>query len=125
MRKYVKVEKKLCFSKPNYYNKKNKKMDWIIRGITIAIMVALLLIVGVTPDLIPTKWKPVLPLIPVILILIPQIFGIITKVFLEWKYSEIKNEHVVILSQLDVITIFMQMIVLILFGITVFDVILT
>lgn len=120
MRKYLKVEKKPWFSKNVYYNDKHKKMDWIVRGIMIAAMLAILFIVGIVPNLVPVAWRSIFPLVPIFLLLIPEVLRIVVKAILEWKYSENRNEHIITISQLDVITLFLQLLVSILFIFSVF-----
>lgn len=120
MRKYLKVEKKPWFSKSVYYNDKHKKMDWIVRGIMIAAMLVILFIVGITPDLVPVAWRTIFPLVPIFLLLIPEVLRIVVKALLEWKYSENRNDHIITISQLDVITLFLHLLVSILFILSVF-----
>lgn len=99
MRKWLKVERPKMFSY-NHVNDKHKKIDWIVRGL----FVALILLGGVI-NINRLPREPILLLEPWVLLLSLVIIAEIIRAVMEKKYAENPNAYIFTLSQLVFIVI--------------------
>lgn len=94
MRKYLNVEEKKIFSH-NHVNDKHKKIDWIIRGLFM-VMIIMFGFIGIYRYNSEGLWGFTSPILLIVFLLVSES----TRAFMEWKYSTNRNAYIFTLSQL-------------------------
>ncbi|WP_394119888.1 DUF4181 domain-containing protein [Planococcus donghaensis] len=99
MKRWLKVERPKMFSH-NHVNDKHKKIDWIFRGVFIALM-----ILGGAVNINRLPEEPILFLEPWVLLLTLVIIAEIIRAIMEKRHAENPNAYIYTLSQLIFIVI--------------------
>lgn len=94
MRKYLNVEEKKIFS-PNHVNELHKKIDWILRGLFM-VLIILITSIGIYRYNSEGLWGFTSPILLIVFILVSEC----TRAFMEWKYSTNRKAYIFTLSQL-------------------------
>lgn len=94
MRKYLNVEEKKIFS-PNHVNKLHKKIDWILRGLFM-VLIILITSIGIYRYNSEGLWGFTSPILLIVFILVSEC----TRAFMEWKYLTNRKAYIFTLSQL-------------------------
>lgn len=93
-RRILKVERKKMFSY-NHLNEQHKKIDWIIRIISIVV-----LIIGGIVNISRHPLPPILFLQPYILMFLFILMTEIVTAIMEWKYAKNRNAYIFTVAQL-------------------------
>lgn len=99
MRKWLKVKRPKMFSH-NHVNAEHKKIDWIVRGVFVA-----LIVLGGVININRLPGEPIVFLEPWVLLLSLVIISEIIRAIMEKKYAENPNAYIFTLSQLAFILI--------------------
>ncbi|QKY70727.1 DUF4181 domain-containing protein [Lentibacillus sp. CBA3610] len=94
MRKVLNVERRKFFAGNDHINSVHRKGDWIIRGISVAVIIVIAILgIGHMPH---QSYSLVLFIASVLLAALGEVF----RAVMEWKYKKESNDYLFTISQL-------------------------